>query len=435
VAVDAQDRVYVVDSYWNQRVQVFDDEGAYLTTINGEWGGTNGDFRNPEGIGIAPDGTVYVADTLNARIQTFAPGVPDWQQVNINGFGAPDTEIVNALLPFDDQLYAGTYNPGTNAQLWRKSADGAWATISTDGLGDADNIAINHLAEFKGQLYAGTWANADAGGEVWRSSDGTNWNRVVGQGFGDPTNAEIFKFFASDNLYAGTCSYSDAHGAEIWRSDTGDTGSWGQVVADGFDGDAGNFCVIAFESFGEYLYAGTYNTTSGTEVWRSNDGTSWHQVNADGFGDADNQSVALEPFDGYLYAGTRADAGTELWRCQQCDGSDWKQVSVNEDFGDADNRAIGALATFADALYAFTDNRATGMEAWRTEDGTTWEQIGADGLGDGNNYSPYWDNSVAVFANHLHVGTRNPAHGTEIWRYGVGAEHEVYLPLVLRNKQ
>jgi uncharacterized protein YjiK len=83
VAVDAQDRVYVVDSYWNQRVQVFDDDGAYLTTINGEWGGTNGDFRNPEGIGIAPDGTVYVADTLNARIQTFAPGVPDWQQVNI----------------------------------------------------------------------------------------------------------------------------------------------------------------------------------------------------------------------------------------------------------------------------------------------------------------------------------------------------------------
>ncbi|RLC66298.1 MAG: hypothetical protein DRI48_04975, partial [Chloroflexi bacterium] len=250
------------------------------------------------------------------------------------------------------------------------------------------------------------------------TGDPDGWQQVVAAGFGSTNNSEIFRLAVfGDRLYAATWNAST--GGEIWRSSSGGSGTWARVVNGGFD-DAGNVTAVSLVVFDGHLYAGTYNPDTGTEVWRSDDGASWHQVNADGFGDADNRSVALEPFDGYLYAGTYNyygdNPGAELWRCQQCDGPDWEQVSVDKGFGDTENRGIHALATFADALYAFTDNRTAGVEVWRTTDGTTWEKVGADGLGDSNNYSPYWDNSVAVFDDHLHVGTRNPAHGGEVWR-------------------
>ena len=47
VTVDAQGRVYV--SGWNNRVQVFDSTGAYLTTIGGAWGANTSQFRGASG--------------------------------------------------------------------------------------------------------------------------------------------------------------------------------------------------------------------------------------------------------------------------------------------------------------------------------------------------------------------------------------------------
>ncbi|MGA9351423.1 MAG: hypothetical protein WBW48_21805 [Anaerolineae bacterium] len=61
---------------------------------------------------------------------------------------------------------------------------------------------------------------------------------------------------------------------------------------------------------------GTYNWNTGAEVWRSPDGTTWTQVNADGFGDVNSQAVAFMAVLGsYLYAGTYNEAtGAEVWR-------------------------------------------------------------------------------------------------------------------------
>jgi hypothetical protein len=85
--------------------------------------------------------------------------------------------------------------------------------------------------------------------------------------------------------------------------------------------------------FNGYLYAGTYasmgNLDAGGEIWRTNDGTTWTQVNTDGFGDPDNDAISSSAvFDGYLYAGTGNDTtGGQVWRCSTgsgCDeNSDW----------------------------------------------------------------------------------------------------------------
>ena len=69
MAVGPDGSVYVTDKI-NCRVQRFTGTGTYL----GEWGvlgSSSGEFLFPEGISTGPDGTVYVADFDNYRIQKF----------------------------------------------------------------------------------------------------------------------------------------------------------------------------------------------------------------------------------------------------------------------------------------------------------------------------------------------------------------------------
>lgn len=122
VAVDASGRIYIADRY-NQRVQVFDSNGAYLTTIGGEWGNGTGQFREPCSVEVDAEGNIYVADWGNHRIQKFAPGVPGWEQTNINGFGDRQS-MISTLDVFNSQMYAGIWRnddsqaPGLAHRRW-----------------------------------------------------------------------------------------------------------------------------------------------------------------------------------------------------------------------------------------------------------------------------------------------------------------------------
>jgi len=358
-----------------------------------------------------------------------------WTQSNVSGFGNADNFGVFSLAGFSGELYAGTGNDsGAGAQLWRWNGTGAWSNVVSDGFGNTNNVRFGDLIEFNSQLYSGTQNSVD-GGQVWRSGNGSTWSPIVLPSF-DPTNIEVVRFTIFDaQIYASTWSSTVVHGAEIWRSSTGDSGDWTRVVANGFNGDVTNKGIVSFEGFNGYLYAGTDNTVTGAEVWYSDQGTIWSQVNTDGFGDPYNWSVTLEGFGGYLYAGTynyvnSDNPGAELWRCQVCDGTDWLQVSILKGFGDMENRAIRSLSVFNGALYAATYNRTTGIEVWHSTDGTSWDQVNSDGFGDSNNYFTYWDTSVAAFNDGLYIGTDNRTDGGEVWHY---LHRGMYLPLVMRN--
>jgi sugar lactone lactonase YvrE len=69
ICVDRNDRVWV--SATNNRVQQFTNDGQYLCGLGGE-GTEPGRFHLPHGIALDSRGSLYVADTMNGRIQKFA---------------------------------------------------------------------------------------------------------------------------------------------------------------------------------------------------------------------------------------------------------------------------------------------------------------------------------------------------------------------------
>lgn len=71
VGIDAEGNIYVLDS-GNYRIQKYDRDGKYISTIGREGQGP-GEFISPNCMCVDDDGTVYVVDFGNRRLQIFAP--------------------------------------------------------------------------------------------------------------------------------------------------------------------------------------------------------------------------------------------------------------------------------------------------------------------------------------------------------------------------
>ena len=72
VAVASDGSVYVAD-FNNDRIQKFTSEGVFVSQWGTEGSG-DGEFDDPFGVAVASDGSVYVTDWSNNRIQKFLPG-------------------------------------------------------------------------------------------------------------------------------------------------------------------------------------------------------------------------------------------------------------------------------------------------------------------------------------------------------------------------
>jgi hypothetical protein len=133
--------------------------------------------------------------------------------------------------------------------------DGVPVDASEPHYADVYNSAINSMAVYNGYLYIGT-KNA-YGAQVWRSQDGLTWERALDFG-------------------AGT--------------------------AFGGENDPNNTQVSSLQVNGGYIYAGTKNTVTGAEVWRSPDGVAWKQFGSDGFGSSSYTDIpAMAVFNGLIY--------------------------------------------------------------------------------------------------------------------------------------
>jgi DNA-binding beta-propeller fold protein YncE len=127
VALSPEGDVYVSDGYGNARVHKFAPDGRLLLSW-GEPGAGPGQFRLPHGIAVDRQGTVYVADRENSRIQLFTPDgqyLGEWAdvarpcQVFVRG-----EDVYVAELGFRAGMWPGTVAPAEDAPGGRVSVFG-----------------------------------------------------------------------------------------------------------------------------------------------------------------------------------------------------------------------------------------------------------------------------------------------------------------------
>jgi glucose/arabinose dehydrogenase/DNA-binding beta-propeller fold protein YncE len=100
IAIDSSTgNVYVADTV-NNRIQAFSSNGTFITAW-GDIGRNNGSFNQPEGIAVGQQGNVYVADTVNNRIQAFSSNgtfITAWGDIGRNNglFNQPEGIAVDS---------------------------------------------------------------------------------------------------------------------------------------------------------------------------------------------------------------------------------------------------------------------------------------------------------------------------------------------------
>ncbi len=131
-----------------------------------------------------------------------------------------------------------------------------------------------------------------------------------------------------------------------------------------------------------------------------------------GFGDLDNQAAgAMASFGSYLYvvAGGNTGQACQLWRT--ANGVDWEHV-LPDGFGDANNQGAVAMIEWGGYLYVGTTN-LNGAQILRSDDGESWTAVVEDGNISADNRAV---TDFAVFDGWLVAGTENEATGGQIWR-------------------
>ena len=166
LAVTPEGDLLVTDGYGNARVHRFSADGRWLHSW-GEPGSGPGQFHVPHGIAVDREGTIYIADRENSRLQLFSPDgdyLREWaglarpSEVFIDGRGF----IYVAELGFRAGRWPGTGPPGPGDPGGRVSIfDRGGALLARFGGGEdpcapGDFFAPHDLwVDSRGDLYVG----------------------------------------------------------------------------------------------------------------------------------------------------------------------------------------------------------------------------------------------------------------------------------------
>ncbi len=127
LAVDQSDgSVYVVDTL-NDRVQKFSASGDFLNVLGGGSGSGDGQLNRPQGVAVDPvSGDVYVADTANNRVQRFTSGGTYVSQLGSPAGGSADGEFLGPRRVAVDSTGRLYVLDDGNARIQRFTAGGAF---------------------------------------------------------------------------------------------------------------------------------------------------------------------------------------------------------------------------------------------------------------------------------------------------------------------
>ncbi|UCC50489.1 MAG: TIGR03663 family protein [Anaerolineaceae bacterium] len=142
-------RLLVTDT-GNHRMQLLDRDGNFLQQV-GSFGNLQGQLNEPVGLSQGPDGSIYLADTWNSRIQQFSPDlfpltewpVDAWDGTSINNKPYTAVDSAGRIYTTDPEGYRVlVFNP-----------DGSYlARFGTFGAGSS-NLGLPNGIAFDDQDY------------------------------------------------------------------------------------------------------------------------------------------------------------------------------------------------------------------------------------------------------------------------------------------
>ena len=116
VAVDKEGNLYVADTL-NNRIEIFDADGQFISTF-GKNGDGPGYFARPKGVAIDSDGHVWVADGAQDRVQVFTK--EGQLLIAIGGHGLMPGQfqgLVNIAIDKQDRVFTTEIYPGRLQQM------------------------------------------------------------------------------------------------------------------------------------------------------------------------------------------------------------------------------------------------------------------------------------------------------------------------------
>jgi DNA-binding beta-propeller fold protein YncE len=175
--------VYVADGYGNKRVVVFDSETGKFKRMWGAFGNTPPptlapnlavpqpqttpegpqDFGLPHAIKVSKDGTVYVADRINNRIQLFTTQGKFLKQVRVTNEGSTVVPVPAgfAFSPDRKQQYLYVVDSGPmRVVIFDRATMTQIGVIGMRGKNAGDFDIVHHMAaDSKGNLYTAEIVN------------------------------------------------------------------------------------------------------------------------------------------------------------------------------------------------------------------------------------------------------------------------------------
>ena len=233
--------------------------------------------------------------------ETADPATGKWTAVSEPGFGDPDNQGVFMVCPFNNQLYAGTFNL-EGYEVWRSDCEGTppynWVKVVDKGAHRGPlNQIVTSMKEFKGALYVGGGIQnggcdhvhniGPAGSELIRIHPDDSWDLIVGdprdtsEGRKHPLSGFVSGY---GNMFNGYFWDMNVHDGWLYLG-TMDSTIWVRWLRMDAYPDHANKLInkIGVENILE--------NEAGCDLWRSADGENWIPVTRVGFDNRYNLGV------------------------------------------------------------------------------------------------------------------------------------------------
>ncbi len=429
--------------------------------VNSGWGAST--FESVTALVVS--GTTVYAGLGNStagdaevwRCTSCDGGSPTWGGARLGGDGTNSSwntnyEEVRSLALFGSYLVAGIGNTGGDGEVWSTdSTTISWVKRGGDGTEASGQSwgttyeQVNGLAGSGNILYVGIGTTPAGEGDLWRCdlsatcTATAGWTKIGGDGVNTSwnTNYESIRTLTvtGTTLYVGL---GDGTGdAELWRCTGCDgTPTWSQLAGDG-TGISGQSWGATHTHVnhvlldGNYAYVSVSSTSWSSEYWRCDvtgsctNSAGWTRLGGS-YANTSWESVGLGTVqelaggDGKIYAGIgNAQAGNALvWEYTTATDT-WTIIggqSINSSWGGNTYESVDSLLYHKGVLYAGLGRSTNEAEVWRWN-GTTWTQVGGDGLNSSWNTNYENVSSLVVYRDKLYAGIGNNANGdAEVYR-------------------